>query len=150
MGIPDPALANYLISGAETRASELIAAFTDAQPTESAATFARMNAVLDDYCGVLLDALRRAVGAIDSSEATWLRKHYLRLIVEFATSLRDSIADQTTRHAAAQVIQCKVLEHERNLRIALESHGGLVSSTAAVAPLPDATEAAPAKVPATN
>jgi hypothetical protein len=48
--------------------------------------------------------------------------------VEFATTVRDSIADQASRHAAAQVIQCKVLEHERNLRIVLDGDGGSVPS----------------------
>lgn len=128
MGIPDPAFESYLINGAQTRASDLIRLFAGQQPTEREAIFARVNTVLDEYCAALLEDLRHAIGTIDDSEAAWLRKHYLRLIVEFATSLRDSIADQASRHAAAQVIQCKVLEHERNLRIALESHGGLVSS----------------------
>ena len=144
MGIPDPALESYLINGAQTRASEVIKAFSTEQPTESAAILARVSAVLDDYCAVLLEDLRGAVGAIDSSEAAWLRQHYLRLIVEFATRLRDSISDQTSRHAAAQVIQCKVLEHERNLRIVLDSFGGLTSTDA------PASEPSPVKVSANN
>jgi hypothetical protein len=54
--------------------------------------------------------------------------------VDFATSVRDSIADPASRHAAAQVVQCKVLEHERNLRMAMETHGGLTPAIAAGAP----------------
>jgi hypothetical protein len=128
MGIPDPAQESYLINAAETRASELIAAFSANQSADSRETFARVSSVLDEYCGVLLEELRRGVGTIDASDAAWLRKHYLRLIVEFATTVRDSIADQASRHAAAQVIQCKVLEHERNLRIVLDGDGGSVPS----------------------
>jgi hypothetical protein len=129
MGIPDPGIENYLISNAHARAAELTASFASVQPTDGPAMSARIGSVLDDYCSALLADLRRAVQSIDAPEATWLRQHYLRLIVEFATGLRDAIADSAMRHAAAQVIQCKVLEHERNLRIALEAHGGLASAT---------------------
>lgn len=132
MGIPDPVRETYLINDAHTRASGLIEAFSTHQPTESAAILARVGAVLDDYCGSLLDDLQHVMGTIDASEAAWLRKHYLRLIVEFATSLRDSIADRTSRHAAAQVIQCKVLEHERNLRIVIDPHSDMTSTDATV------------------
>jgi len=145
MGIPDPAVESYLINGAQTRASQMIEAFSSQQPAESAAILARVNAALDEYCGTLLDDLRSAVGTIDVSEAVWLRKHYLRLIVQFATSLRDSIADRTSRHAAAQAIQCKVLEHERNLRIALDSYGDLASADTR-----QTSEASPVKVSAKN
>jgi hypothetical protein len=128
MGIPDPAVESYLISNAQSRAAALTAAFASVQPTDGTTLSARISGVLDDYCGALLADLRRAVERIDAPEATWLRQNYLRLIVDFATGLRDAIADSTMRHAAAQVIQCKVLEHERNLRIALDAHGGLTST----------------------
>ena len=128
MGIPDPGTENYLISNAHTRAAELTASFASVQPTDGPAMSSRIGTVLDDYCSALLADLRRAVETIDAPEATWLRQHYLRLIVDFATGLRDAITDSAMRHAAAQVIQCKVLEHERNLRIALETHGGLASA----------------------
>ena len=128
MGIPDPKVESYLISNAHARAADLIESFASVQPTDGTALSARINDVLEDYCGALLAELRRAVERIDAPEATWLRQHYLRLIVDFATGLRDAIADSAMRHAAAQVIQCKVLEHERNLRIALDAHGGLTSS----------------------
>src|SRR5204863_8085308 len=134
MGIPDSSLESYLISNAHSRAAELIASFSAAQPTDGTAMSARIGCVLDDYCGALLADLRRAVERIDAPEAAWLRRNYLRLIVDFATGLRDAIADSMLRHSAAQVIQCKVLEHERNLRIALEAHGGLVSPTRAAVP----------------
>jgi hypothetical protein len=125
MGIPDPALEQYLISNAQSRSADLITAFSAEQPSDAAAMSARIGTVLDGYCAALLDDLRRAVGQIDAAEAAWLRQHYLRLIVEFATNVRDSIADAASRHAAAQIVQCKVLEHERNLRMAMDTHGGL-------------------------
>jgi hypothetical protein len=131
MGIPDPVRETYLINVAHARGSGLIEAFSTHQPTERAAILARVGAVLDEYCGSLRDDLQHAVGTVDASEAAWLRQHYLRLIVEFATSLRDSITDRTSRHAAAQVIQCKVLEHERNLRIVIDPHADLASTDAA-------------------
>ena len=131
MGIPDPAIERYLIGNAHARATELIGAFAAVQPTDGPGMSSRIGGVLDDYCAALLEELRRAVDPIDSPEAAWLRQHYLRLIVDFATGLRDAIADSTLRHAAAQVIQCKVLEHERNLRLALDTHGGLVPSSPA-------------------
>jgi hypothetical protein len=134
LGIPDSSLESYLISNAHARAAELIASFSAAQPTDGTAMAARIGAVLDDYCGALLADLRRAVDRIDAPEAAWLRRNYLRLIVDFATGLRDAIADSVLRHSAAQIIQCKVLEHERNLRIALDAHGGLVPPILAAAP----------------
>ena len=114
MGIPDPAIESYLISHAHSRGAELITSFITDQPSDAAAMSRAIGTVLDGYCGALLEDLRRAVGQIDAAEAAWLRQHYLRLVVEFATSVRDSIADATSRHAAAQMVQCKVLEHERN------------------------------------
>jgi len=148
MGIPDPAAENYLISNAHTRAADLIASFASVQPTDRTELSARVSGVLDDYCSGLLADLRRAVERIDASEATWLRQNYLRLIVDFATGLRDAIADSAMRHAAAQVIQCKVLEHERNLRIALEAHGGLTSATTTDAGASESANHAGAKISA--
>jgi hypothetical protein len=148
MGIPDPGLENYLISNAHARAAELTARFASVQPTDGPTLSARISGILDDYCSALLADLRRAVEQIDVREATWLRQHYLRLIVDFATGLRDAIVDSTMRHSAAQVIQCKVLEHERNLRVALDSHGGLESPTLTVATPVESDESKPAKASA--
>src|SRR5262245_28153504 len=148
MGIPDPRVESYLISNAHARAADLIESFASVQPTDGTALSARISDVLDDYCGALLAELRRAVERIDAPEATWLRQHYLRLIVDFATGLRDAIADSAMRHAAAQVIQCKVLEHERNLRIALDALGGLTSSTVTDAASDESTEHAALKISA--
>lgn len=150
MGIPDPRLENYLISSAHARAADLIASFASVQPTEGTEMAGRVGGVLDDYCSALLADLRRAIERIDAPEATWFRQHYLRLIVDFATGLRDAIGDSTLRHAAAQVIQCKVLDHERNLRMALETHGGLASTTLAATPVSDPAETPPLKVSARN
>jgi hypothetical protein len=149
MGIPDPGLESYLISNAHARATELIGAFAAVQPTDGPAMSSRISGVLDEYCAALLDELRRAVDRIDSPEAAWLRQHYLRLIVEFATGLRDAIADSALRHAAAQVVQCKVLEHERNLRIALDTYGGLVPSATGTTPT-TAGQVPPVQVRAEN
>ena len=73
---------------------------------------------------------------VDAAEVGWVRDHYVPLMVEFATALRDSIKESVTRHAAAQLIQCKVLEHERNLRMVLEAPAsqGSASELASVAP----------------
>ncbi len=150
MGIPDPRLESYLISNAHVRAAELIASFASVQPTDPTELSGRISGVLDDYCSALLADLRRAVERIDAPEATWLRQNYLRLIVDFATGLRDAILDSTMRHAAAQVIQCRVLEHERNLRVALDSHGGLASPTLTVTTPVESGESTAAKVSANN
>jgi hypothetical protein len=125
MGIPDPNIDRYLISSARERATELLAAFTAAhtqQEEETDGLCSRVGVFFDEYCGGLLAALRNAVQSLDAAEAAWVRDHYIAQIVNFATALRDSIADRTARHAAAQLIQCKVLEHERHLRLVLESH----------------------------
>jgi len=145
VGIPDSNLESYLISNAHSRGAELITSFSAVQPTDGTAMSARIGGVLDDYCGALLTDLRRVVGRIDAPEAAWLRRNYLRLIVDFATGLRDAISESTLRHSAAQVIQCKVLEHERNLRIALEAHGGLVTPTLTVVPPGEPPEPGTAK-----
>jgi len=150
MGIPDPSYETYLISQAQARGAELIAGFASGQPTEATSMAARIDRVLDDYCGALLEELRRAVDRIDAAEAAWLRQHYLRLIVDFATGLRDAISDSTLRHSAAQVVQCKVLEHERNLRIALDTHGGLVSPPVSAAGCVDPNAAEVVNVPLKN
>jgi hypothetical protein len=148
MGIPDPSVESYLISNAHARAADLIDSFASVQPTDGTVLSERISAVLDDYCSALLEDLRRAVARIDAPEATWLRQHYLRLIVDFATGLRDAIADSAMRHAAAQVIQCKVLEHERNLRLALDAHGGLTSPAGTGAASEESTEHAGVKISA--
>jgi len=125
MGIPDPNIDRYLISSARERATELLSAFTAAhtqQEEETDGLCSRVGVFFDEYCGGLLAAFRNAVQSLDAAEAAWVRDHYIAQIVNFATALRDSIADRTARHAAAQLIQCKVLEHERHLRLVLESH----------------------------
>jgi hypothetical protein len=142
MGIPDPNVDRYLISSARERATELLAAFTAAHTPEEEtdALCSRVGVFFDEYCGGLLAALRNAVQSLDAAEAAWVRDHYIPLIVNFATALRDSITDRNARHAAAQLIQCKVLEHERHLRLVLESHATqeLASATPAT---PDSANA---------
>jgi hypothetical protein len=142
MGIPDPNIERYLLSSARERATELLAAFTAAhtQEEETDGLCSRAGVFFDEYCGGLLAALRNAVQSLDAAEAAWVRDHYIAQIVNFATALRDSITDRTARHAAAQLIQCKVLEHERHLRLVLESHATqeLASATPAT---PDSANA---------
>jgi hypothetical protein len=123
MGIPDPSLERYLVTGARQRAAELLTSFAadHAPADETEVLCAQVGAVFEDYCAGLLDGLRNAVLPVDAAEARWVRDHYVPLMIEFATALRDSVADSKARHAAAQLIQCKVLEHERELRVVLES-----------------------------
>ena len=138
MGIPDPNLERYLISRARERAAELLTSFVAGRaPDEKVDAFsARAGTLFDNYCDGLLDGLRNAVLPVDAAEFGWVRDHYVPLMVEFATALRDSIADSATRHAAAQLIQCKVLEHERNLRLVVEprASAGSTSELASVTP----------------
>jgi hypothetical protein len=122
MGIPDPASERYLITRARQHAAELLATFAESfRDDDTVALCDRTAAVFDTYGDGLLEALRAAVVPADDAAKKWLREHYLPLLVEFATALRDSISDAVTRHAAAQAIQCKVLEHERHLRLVMET-----------------------------
>jgi hypothetical protein len=148
MGIPDPVAENNLISNAHARAAALVVSFASVQPTDGTELSARISRVLDDYCSAVLADLRGAIDRIDAPEATWLRQNYLPLIVDFATRLRDAITDSAMRHAAAQVIQCKVLEHERNLRVILDAHGGPASATTTDASASESAEHAGVKISA--
>jgi len=136
MGIPDPNLERYLIGSARHRAAELLTSFAaeHAPANETEVLCAQVGAVFEDYCAGLLDGLRNAVLPIEASEARWVRDHYVPLMIEFATALRDSVADSKARHAAAQLIQCKVLEHERELRAVLEAPSTAVSATELTSP----------------
>ncbi len=122
MGIPDPNLTNYLISNARDRAAQLLTSFVADHVADAGTDVvcARVGALFEDYCGGLLEGVKSGLTPVDSAEARCIRDHYVPLMIEFATALRDSIADSKTRHAAAQLIQCKVLEHERELRLLLE------------------------------
>ena len=121
MGIPDPHLENYLIGNARERARELLTSFSADHVADvgTEVLCARVGALFENYCAVL-DGLQNAVLPVDAEEARWVHDHYVPLMVEFATALRDAIADSKARHAAAQLIQCKVLEHERQLRTVRE------------------------------
>jgi len=149
MGIPDPDLERYLISHARERAAELLTSFVaghtpEEKPDEKIAAFcARAGRLFDDYCDGLLDGLRNAVLPVDAAEIGWVRDHYVPLMVEFATALRDSIKDSATRHAAAQLIQCKVLEHERNLRLVLEPPASQGSASELASVTPDSPDLSP-------
>ncbi len=146
MGIPDPHLERYLISQAKGRAAELLTSFVAGHtPDEKPDAFcARAGRLFDDYCDGLLDGLRNAVLPVDEAEVGWVRDHYVPLMVEFATALRDSIKDSATRHAAAQLIQCKVLEHERNLRLVLEPPASPGSASELASVTPDSPDLSPA------
>lgn len=136
MGIPDPTLENYLIGTARQRAAELLSLFAAEHLAndETDVMSARVGVVFDDYCAGLLDGLRSAVLPVEAAEARWVRDRYVPLMVEFATSLRDSITDSKARHAAAQLIQCRVLEQERQLRLVLESSMTSVPATELASP----------------
>lgn len=123
MAVPSTTLENDLIGSARQCAAELLEAFAAASvPDESInALCARASAAFDKYCDVLLDGLLTAVSPVDGAENDWVRGHYLPLVVQFATAMRDAIADPICRHAAAQAIQCKILEHERHLRMVIDS-----------------------------
>jgi hypothetical protein len=123
MTIPSTTLENHLLGTARQRAGELIEAFTAAsfEGESTADISARAAAAFDRYCGGILTGLLSAVSPDDGVGIDWVRGHYLPLVIQFATTMRDSIADPICRHAAAQAIQCKILEHERHLRIVLDS-----------------------------
>jgi hypothetical protein len=142
MGIPDPNLERYLIGHARERAAELLTSFVAGHaPDEKVDAFcARTGTLFDDYCDGLLDGLRNAVLPVDAAEFGWVREHYVPLMVEFATALRDTIADSATRHAAAQLIQCKVLEHERNLRLVVEPPASPRTASELASVIPDSLD----------
>ena len=112
-----------LISSARAHAAESIRAFVGAAVPQEPVKVSceRAAGVLDRYCGDLLDHMVAAIQPSTADEIAWVRSQYLTLIVEFGCAVRDAIADSETRHAAAQGIQYRVLEHERHLRVALES-----------------------------
>ena len=137
MGIPDPNFERYLISNARERARELLTSFAANGVVDVGTDVlcARVGAVFEEYCAALLDGLQSAVLPVDATEAQWVRDHYVPMMVEFATALRDAIADSKARHAAAQLIQCKVLEHERQVRIVLEPASTRVSAPQLTSPM---------------
>ena len=114
---------NQLINNARAHAGELVQAFTlqvdKREPV--AAVCERASLVLDHYCCDLLDHMLASTSPQLCADTAWLRSQYLSLIVEFGSAIRDAIKDSETRHAAAQALQYRVLEHERHLRLALES-----------------------------
>ena len=112
-----------LINTARAQAGELVQAFTrEVDKREPvAAACDRASHVLDRYCCDLLDHMLASTSPLLCADEAWLRSQYLTLIVEFGSAIRDAIKDSETRHAAAQALQYRVLEHERHLRLALES-----------------------------
>ena len=136
MGIPDPSLESYLIGNARERARELLTSFAsrDVADVGTEVLCARVGAVFEEYCAALLDGLQHGVLPVDAAEAQWVRDRYVPLMVEFATALRDAIVDSKARHAAAQLIQCKVLEHERQVRIVLDHSSTRVSAPELTSP----------------
>lgn len=139
MGIPDPALETDLVSRARGRAADSLTAFAAEHGAEGEPDLVctHVGVLFEDYCAGLREGLRAAVLPVEPAEAHWVRDHYVQLMLEFATALRDSIADSKARHAAAQLIQCKVLEHERELRAFLEP--------SSAAPAAELASAAPAR-----
>lgn len=132
MGIPSATVANHLIGSARQYAAELIEAFTavssDDEPVTEICT--RASATFDTYCDGILNRLLSAVSPVDEDEIEWVRGHYLPLVIKFATAMRDSITDPICRHQAAQAIQCKILEHERHLRMVLDERAATATRSA--------------------
>ena len=123
MPAPDSPEQAQLISSARARAQALVRAFVDAtNDWESVdSSCERASLAVEEYCDDLLKHLISANPPTTASASAWLKARYLTLMVEFGSAIRDAIRDSETRHAAAQGIQYRVLEHERDLRIALES-----------------------------
>lgn len=126
MPIPTSTLETHLMRLARQRAAELLSAFASGAEVGDTlpALSARASDLLDAYCDGLLGGLLTAVVPAGDEEHDWVRRHYLPLVIEFGTAVRDAIADPTSRHAVAQTIQCKILEHERHLRIMLDAMAG--------------------------
>ena len=124
MPIPTPALESHLMEMSQQRAAKLLRAFLSDVEAGNAlpALSARASLVVDSYCDGLLGELMTAVVPVCDDEHEWVRRHYLPLVIEFGTAVRDAIADPTSRHAVAQTIQCRILEHERQLRTATDLH----------------------------
>ena len=120
---PETAAQCQLIRNARQRADELVRAFAAAsnRPEPVTVTCERAATVLDRYCSDLLDYMLTTLPPSTTADVAWVRLQYLTLIVEFGSAVRDAITDSETRHAAAQGIQCKVLDHERHLKPALDA-----------------------------
>ena len=118
---PETVAQSQLIQIARQRADELVATFTAEALEPASATCGRAAAMVDRYCGDLLDLMVTTLPPSTQADAEWLRSKYLTLIVEFGSAIRDAIGDSETRHAAAQGIQCRVLDHERHVKPALEA-----------------------------
>jgi hypothetical protein len=136
MSSADSETQRQLINSARAHAAESIRLFVAAAvPQEPVkASCDRAGAVLDRYCCDLLDHILAAIQPTTPADTAWVRTQYLALIVEFGCALRDAIADSETRHAAAQGIQYRVLEHERHLRVALEAAALANSPVVEIAP----------------
>jgi hypothetical protein len=123
MPIPDSPEQDKLICAARANARSLVRAFADARREWESVPMScdRASVAVDEYCVDLLKHLIRVNPPTSDSDIAWIRSRFLTLIVEFGSAIRDAISDSETRHAAAQGIQCMVLEHERHLRLVLES-----------------------------
>lgn len=121
--IPDSPEQAKLIGNARVRARLRVQAFADEAEAREPVSVSceRASVAVDEYCADLLQYLITTNPPSSEIETAWLRSRYLILIVEFGSAIRDAIRDSETRHAAAQGIQFRVLEHERHLRLALES-----------------------------
>ena len=112
-----------LIYAARAQAATLVRAFADAGSEWESVPMScdRASVAVDEYCVDLLKHLIRVNPPTSASDTAWIRSRFLTLIVEFGSAIRDAISDSETRHAAAQGIQYRVLEHERHLRLVVES-----------------------------
>jgi hypothetical protein len=138
MPFPDSAEQAKLISNARARASASVQAFVDGTGERElvAVSCERASLAVDHYCEGLLKQLICANPPTTQGDTAWLKSRYLTLIVEFGSAIRDALQDSETRHAAAQGIQFRVLEHERQLRITLQAASIAHSPTASMADSP--------------
>lgn len=125
-----------LVTRVRARAQELIRGFLSATASREPVQVSceRAAALVDRYCSDLLAEMIAPGQLTTAADIAWCRSQYLTLIVEFGCAVRDAIKDSETRHAAAQGIQFQVLEHERHMRVALESVALTHSPVVEVAP----------------
>ena len=81
-----------------------------------AALCERATGAVAEYSEILAENLAQASVSASGVDAETSRRESMRILGEFAASVRDLIPDRDARHALAQDIQCAVLQHERRLR----------------------------------
>lgn len=71
----------------------------------------------DEYAVAAFEALLTGPGPADTADAAkWMREHYRRRIVGAAQAIRDVFTESSARHAAAQILQTRMLRAEARFR----------------------------------